>query len=150
MNAEFLAFVEATINAVGDMISKDEAITAIRREAASLVLGEARQPEQKTCRRCGGYGFVAGKRSIGDGWGEVDSCPDCTEVGEARQQEEPQEPKQSIWIWRCPKCGAVKPYTPNALAPAPPACDFDGFYLERIPRTIRPVRESPVSQPETK
>lgn len=58
MNAEFLAFVEATINAVGDMISKDEAITAIRREAARLVVGDARQ-------RCG-YEFPDGSRCLAD------------------------------------------------------------------------------------
>lgn len=29
------------------------------------------------CRMCGGSGFVAEKRSIGDGYGEVDGCPAC-------------------------------------------------------------------------
>lgn len=29
------------------------------------------------CRVCGGYGFIAQKQHIDDGWGEVDTCPAC-------------------------------------------------------------------------
>ena len=53
----------------------DPAALAIR---AALV-GPPKQT-MKTCKRCGGYGFIAEKHCIDDGWGEVDSCPDCTEI----------------------------------------------------------------------
>jgi hypothetical protein len=33
-----------------------------------------------TCRVCGGSGFVAQKQTVGDGYGEVDSCPACEPV----------------------------------------------------------------------
>jgi hypothetical protein len=33
--------------------------------------------EAPPCRVCGGYGFVAQKRFIDDGYGEVESCPAC-------------------------------------------------------------------------
>lgn len=33
------------------------------------------------CRTCGGSGLVAHKRSIDDGYGEVDTCPSCDERG---------------------------------------------------------------------
>ena len=35
--------------------------------------------QQPTCRVCGGYGFVAQKQTIDDGWGEVDTCPACSD-----------------------------------------------------------------------
>jgi len=34
---------------------------------------------QPTCRVCGGYGFSAQKQTIDDGWGEVDTCPACSD-----------------------------------------------------------------------
>lgn len=35
------------------------------------------EQETKPCRVCGGGGFIAEKRFIDDGAGEVDSCPAC-------------------------------------------------------------------------
>lgn len=32
----------------------------------------------RPCRVCGGGGFVAYKRCIDDGYGDVDSCPACS------------------------------------------------------------------------
>lgn len=33
--------------------------------------------EAGSCRTCGGSGFIAQKQCMDDGYGEVDSCPDC-------------------------------------------------------------------------
>lgn len=45
--------------------------------------GVLQEPSVKPCRVCGGYGFVAVKRFIDDGYGEVDSCPACDERDQA-------------------------------------------------------------------
>jgi hypothetical protein len=34
-------------------------------------------PHRETCRVCGGYGFVAQKRFLEDGYGEAEPCPAC-------------------------------------------------------------------------
>lgn len=50
----------------------------VQDEWASPVPAPAEQAETpKPCRVCGGSGFVAQKRTIDDGWGEADSCPEC-------------------------------------------------------------------------
>lgn len=38
------------------------------------------EPSPKTCKVCGGYGFVAQKQFIDDGFGEVDTCKYCEET----------------------------------------------------------------------
>lgn len=43
--------------------------------------------EPVVCRMCGGYGFIAQKQCIDDGYGEVDSCPACDERDEAIAKE---------------------------------------------------------------
>ena len=50
---------------------------------------------QPTCRVCGGYGFIAQKQTIDDGWGEVDTCPACSD------QPAPVSPVEPT---TCPKC----------------------------------------------
>jgi hypothetical protein len=52
----------------------EETIRTAARSLLSFVGEEARQPK---CFVCGGYGFVAQKRFIDDGYGEVDTCPAC-------------------------------------------------------------------------
>lgn len=45
----------------------------------STVVESSPAPERKPCRVCRGYGFIAQKRCVDDGYGEVDSCPYCEE-----------------------------------------------------------------------
>ena len=48
--------------------------------------------QQPTCRVCGGYGFVAQKQTIDDGWGEVDTCPACSDQPAPVSPVEPEPP----------------------------------------------------------
>ena len=47
---------------------------ALGKSAAARPLKTA---QDQPCRTCGGYGFVAQKQFIDDGFGEVDTCPTC-------------------------------------------------------------------------
>ena len=54
-------------------------VAEAQRRATPVAPPSGASPQAETCRVCGGYGFVAQKQTIDDGWGEVDTCPACTD-----------------------------------------------------------------------
>jgi hypothetical protein len=76
---------------------------------------------QPTCRVCGGYGFSAQKQTIDDGWGEVDTCPACSDQPAPVSPVEPTpEPETCEWrITSGPLGTWVKPTCVEGSIPAP-------------------------------
>lgn len=58
-----------------------EVIAALQLASAQLVQQSVSRP---VCRVCGGYGHVAQKRTLDDGYGEVEPCPACGDEPQPR------------------------------------------------------------------
>jgi hypothetical protein len=140
-----IQIAQAEVFAVGTGEHLERFIADRMRFAYQLGLGgtDAPPPAPPVCRRCGGSGWIAEKRSIGDGWGEVDSCPACEPAADAPPPAPPNvlraihgehhaETFEGCGHWRCEQAR-------NATAPTHAARSLAKSLPDELLETLRPV-----------